>query len=185
MSLRTERTRIKEDPGYVNARNLRSTTPYNYTMTEGMQPGCSIVSHADDYTLCDKTWANHDNDASNYLRFGELFTTYEPGHAVSTVLQQHSFYAGRGEGIIKKHQVDLESSLKLPPKPDAADIRSRDRIRESDVTARRFPPSPGVPVPRGCSKIYDRVVVESGPRGGRATRCEVRNANILCLNPGI
>lgn len=180
--LRTERTRIKEDPGYLSARNTRSTTPYTYTMTEGMQPGCSIVPNADQYVQCNKTWSNNDNDASNYLRFGEDFTTYEPGHAVSTVLQQHSFYAGRGEGIVKKHQVDLESSLLLAPKPNAADIRGRDRIRETDVTARKFPPSTGVAVPRGCHRIYDGVVIESGgPRGGRSTRCDVRNASLAFL----
>lgn len=170
MSLRTERTRIKEDQGYLTARNVRSTTPFNYTMTEALQPGCSIVPNADQYVQCNKTWGSQDADANNYLRFGEEFTTYEPGHAVSTQLMQHSFYAG------------LESSLKLPPHADANDIRGRERIREADVTGFKFPPNTDVSVPRGCSKIYERVVVEpNGPRGGRATRVDVRNASLSFL----
>lgn len=183
MSLRTERTRIKEDSGYLSARNVRSTTPFNYTMTEAMQPGCSIVPNADQYVQCNKTWGpSKDADANNYLRFGEEFTTYEPGHAVSTELMQHSFYVGRGEGIVKKHQIDLESSLKLPPHADANDIRGRERIREADITGRRFPPNTGVAVPRGCPKIYERVIVEpNGPRGGRPTRVDVRNAAMSFL----
>lgn len=178
MSFRVnQRTRIAENDGYLQARTLRSTTPYSYTVSEGLQAGCTIIPDAHDYMQCNKTWANTDNDASNYLRFGEDFSTYEPGHAVSMVLQQHSFYAGRGEGIVARNLVDVESSLKLPPKPDAQDIRGRERLREIDETPRKFPPNMGPRVPRGCSRIYERVVVEAGgPRGGRSTRCDVRNA---------
>lgn len=174
------RTRVREDSGYIQARDIRSTTPYTYTMTDGMQPGCSILPAADQYDQCNKTWGSDNPEVSNYLRFGEQFSTYEPGHATSTVLQQHSFYAGRGEGIVQKHLVDLESSLKLPPHANAEDVRGREAIREADVTALRFPPNVGTYVPRGCPKIYERVVIESsGPRGGRPTRVDVRNASSM------
>lgn len=182
MSLSTMRTRIREDPGYVSARDVRSTRPYTYTITDGMQANCSIVPDAQDYVQCNKTWANNDNDVSNYLRFGEAFATYEPGNAVSTVLQQHSFYAGRGEGIVRKKLIDVDSSLKLPPKANAYDTRGRDRIREADITAHKFPPNYGALVPKDCSRIFEHVVVESsGPRGGRSTRCDVRNATPLIV----
>lgn len=174
------RTRIREDSGYIQARDHRSMTPYAYTMTDGFQPGCKIIPNTDDYAQCNKTWGSDNPNVSNYLRFGEKFTTYEPGHAVSTELKQHSFYAGRGEGIVKKGLVDLESSLKLPSVANAEDVRGREALREVDVTARRFPPNLGPSVPQGCPRIYERVVVESmGPRGGRPTRVDVRNASSL------
>jgi hypothetical protein len=173
--------RVRYDDDYWQARNQRSSGNFAYRMSDGHQDGCSVLPAPQDYLQCDARFQSRDAVMNNYLRFGEPFTSYEPGHSVSTPLQAHSVYKGRGEGVIQRGQIDIESALIIPPKADAADIRNRSRIREIDETSRKFPPTLGPRVPRGCPQIYETIVVESkafGPHGGRSTRADLRNASV-------
>lgn len=107
-------------------------------------------------------------DASNTLRFGEPFQTYEPGHTVSTELIGRSPYMGRGEGMLAN--IDTDSALRSNMSNPGV-VRAKKLVTEKDLFASILPPLDAHSA-NECDPY--RVVVDDASRG-MATRVVARN----------
>lgn len=165
-------SRLRDDMDQLQRYDAQSVAPFNYTVSFGRQSGCS--STFADFAQC-RTWAPAGDlaDINNQLRFGEDYTTYEPGHPISTELVGRSPFVARGEGLLKGG-IDLDTSFRSEvSNPEV--IRARKIIEEIDLVSRKMPPLDVTYSP--CSNIFS-VVADNGekfPRGGNPTRVILRN----------
>lgn len=164
-------SRLRDDDVQVQRYVEQSEAPFNYVVSfrapDACDPGNELFQCAPFRPGADRI------DVNNALRFGEEFTTYEPGHAVNTELVGRSPFIARGEGILQN--IDVDTSMR--PEPSYADaVRSRKHVEELDLTSRVLPPVDAYST--NCANPFE-IRVDDGtdiPRGGASTRVSLRNA---------
>lgn len=159
-------SRLRDDAVQLERYDAQSAAPFNYLTSFGNQAGCAPQA----YQRC-RAWAPGAEllDASNSLRFGEPFETYEPGHPVSTELVGRSPYIGRGEGILTN--IDTDSALRSNMSNPGV-VRARKLVTEKDLFSTILPPL-DIRSLTECEPY--RVVVDDASRG-MPTRVVARNA---------
>lgn len=164
-------SRLRDDELNVQRYYGMSEGPFKYVTSFGEDGRCNIETQ-DAHANCKQYHPVSDViDASNMLRFGEPFETYEPGHSVSTELIQKSVFVARGEGMLS--EIDNDSGLRPEPS-NVRHIRARKDIEGTDLTHLHLPPLDVQYAP--CNTLYAVVADNGEPRGGLATRVSARNS---------